>query len=95
MVKKYKSGKLHIEALQVEENNTSDIISFIGQDNYEEVFIRPGYRDEDIFEGYIRTPNGFMELTFEYFIIKYPNGDFYPCHPKIFNKAFTEIKKDK
>lgn len=87
MIQKYRKKPVVIEAIQ-----------YIGLENMVEVqeFVGDSltiYADEinSVFTVFIRTLEGDMIVSFEDYIIKGVNGEFYPCKPDIFEKSYEKV----
>ena len=80
MIKKYRKKPVTIEAIQWNGENLSEIDQFTRGKvkNHESVLIIP-------------TLEGDMYASLNDYIIKGVNGEFYPCKPNIFAKAYEEV----
>lgn len=92
---KYIKKPVAVEAVQLNKHNLFNVISFlegkkpdirsnIACDNWE------GYKKEVLSDGYlmIHTLEGDMKASFNDYIIRGVNGEFYPCKPGIFKKTY-------
>lgn len=86
-MKKYRKKPVVIEAVQydLEESNRSEIIQFIGAEEYSEDLIEEGIE--------IKTLEGKMKVSPGDFVIKGIKGEFYPCKPDIFEATYEEVKE--
>lgn len=85
---KYRKKPVIIEAIQFEDNSDRiiEIHEFMGGDT-----IRVNYEDKNNPYLKIETLEGIMKASVGDYIIKGVNGEFCPCKPDIFEKAYERV----
>lgn len=84
MIKLYTKKPVKVEALQYTFGNLNDIIKFVGEDN--------ALWNSTTEELFISTLEGTMRVLVGSYVIKSVRGEFYPCHEKIFEETYTQVK---
>ena len=86
MIKKYRRRPMIVEAVRWKEDNFDEVAEFLRSKGKElKIDFQPG----GVKAG-IETTNGLVFANPGDMIIKDAYGQFYPCHPAIFNHAYTE-----
>ena len=86
---KYRKKPLEVEAMQFKRYNFGDIVKFTNGKAINFQIERIYANGECWCE--IQTLEGVMKVNENDYIIKGVNGEFYPCKPDIFNKAFEKV----
>lgn len=95
MVKQYRKKPVVVEAVQLDNLNAPGVVRWIGEDKAKmELESDTAYqagKAPPVFSVTIKTLEGDMKALPGDFIIKGVNGEFYPCKPDIFTKAYEEV----
>ncbi|MBE6058231.1 hypothetical protein [Clostridium sp.] len=83
---KYRKKPVVIEAKQWNEDNTAEILNWLGD-------IGIGYMKNSVVTYIdIKTLEGYITASPKDYIIKGVNGEFYPCKPDIFKKTYELVE---
>lgn len=93
---RFRKKPVEIEAIQYTGDNLEQVLEFTGKhpswDNW--------FRSFEDYSNHVRasgnifkiiTLEGTMEATPGYWIIRGVNGEYYPCHPEIFEKTYDRV----
>lgn len=84
MALRYKKKPLTVEAMQLNIHNEERIKEFCP-------VIQLDYRDGYLNGAWVQTLEGNMYASYDDFIIKGVQGEFYPCKPDIFRKTYDLV----
>lgn len=80
---KYRKKPVVIDAIRWDGGDLLELVGFI--DN-ETVLV-------DVGNIFIRTPEGYMEISIGDYIIKGVKGEFYPCKPDVFEMTYERVNE--
>ena len=91
-VKRYKKKPVFVKAMKYTEDNYEEAIAFVGKENcIVKVYDSLEPDKAPTVEFFIKTLEGNMLANKGHYIIKGVHGEFYPCKPDIFDKAYEEV----
>lgn len=86
IIKQYTKKPTMIEAIQLTDDNHSEIIQWLSSYNVESYTLK----STDPSELYIKTLEGVMKANISDYIIKGVKDEFYPCREDIFKMTYDE-----